>query len=59
MQIYVSIGRLTFRLALGLDEKDPVPSSDTPSPLEDDHPLADETPRVVGFQRSAALVGAG
>ncbi|WP_177174748.1 hypothetical protein [Frigoribacterium sp. MCBA15_019] len=55
MQVYVSIGRLTFRLALGLDEKDPAPSSDTPSPRSSDHPLADETPRVVGFQRAAAL----
>jgi len=44
VQIYVSIGRLTFRLALGLDEKDPTPSSDTPSPRDSDHPLADETP---------------
>lgn len=59
MQIYVSIGRLTFRLALGLDEKTPTPSSDTPSPRATDHPLADETPRVVGFQRGAALVEAG
>lgn len=55
MQVYVSIGRLTFRLALGLDAKTPAPSSDTPSPRDSDHPLADETPRVVGFQRAAAL----